>query len=506
MLLKKIKGIIKRSIVALIGVLGFLLIFEFFLRIIGIINSQATNSRILNNSRNDSHIILCLGDSWTYGIGAAYGKDYPSQLQAMLDSASIKQKFKVINRGRGAHNTTQILEELTNTLEKNIKPELVIFLGGEANEWNYWGYNAYIKGNSPSSAINDYLYRIRVYKLARLLFKNVNEKIRGELSAGILHNSSFANTDINHSLQINGDNLKKEDKQNIGRDGISYRDPYRVGVFCRSNRQYDEAIGSFKKCLGINPNAVECYAGIGGVYTDQQQYTEAIKWLRKGIAVNPNAAECYAGIGWVYKEQGRYAEAIKWFKKGIAVNPKSAGCYEGIGFVYKVQYRYDEAIAWFKKGIALDPGYGHIVAACCSILKDEDKKEFLKELSKDRRLPQGFINMLEVSNKINLNSEINRWKTHDIEEIIRICRENKIKIMLLDYPKPCAMNDILRNIAKNNSALFLDNDEIFRQLWNSGEKRGDYYSADGHCNARGYAMMAKNIFDRIKKDKLLGLD
>jgi tetratricopeptide (TPR) repeat protein len=469
----KFKGIIiERFIVTLIGIICVLLLLELFLRIIGLINLGSTDYQILSNSYNDSHIVLCLGDSWTFGIGAPYGKDYPSQLETILNSMSLKKKFKIINRGAGGHNTTQILNELTNILGKNIKPELVIFLGGEANEWNYRGYNLYLKGNRLSSIINDYLYRIRIYKLAKLLFKNVSEKIQDKSPAGIIHNSSFANTNINQFRHLNNDNFKKDDKENTTKDTTNYIDPYRVGLFCRSNQQYDEAIKSFKKCLGINPNAVECYAGIGGVYTDQEQYDEAIKWLKKGIDINPKAIECY----------------------------------EGMGFVYKAQQQYDEAIKWFKKAIALNPGFRQIVATCYCIMKNQDKKEFLNELSKDYRLPQGFIDMLKASSKGNINDEVNRWKIHDIEKTIRICKENKIKIMLLDYPKPCAMNDTLCNIAKVNSVPFLDNDKIFRQLWNTGERRGDYFSADGHCNAKGYAMMAKNIFNRIVQDKIFNFD
>ena len=102
--------------------------------------SKFTNENYLNRKRNETcikNIILCVGDSHTYGLGATDKMDYPSQLSARLNIGSSDGKWCVENRGiPGANSSIAVNTALQFFNENNQKPRVVIFCAGGNNLWN----------------------------------------------------------------------------------------------------------------------------------------------------------------------------------------------------------------------------------------------------------------------------------------------------------------------------------------------------------------------------------
>ncbi|MDD2344615.1 MAG: GDSL-type esterase/lipase family protein [Bacteroidales bacterium] len=139
---------------------------EIFLRIFGFFYSD--ESRLFYHSENDRrYTILCIGDSYTYGIGAIPDKSYPHQLKSIIEQ-NYGIDASVINAGVCAGNTTQMLENIQDLLLKH-NPDVVVMLFGMANSWNYYGY----------SASDSFLYRIRTYKLVKRIIQNIEYKKNG---------------------------------------------------------------------------------------------------------------------------------------------------------------------------------------------------------------------------------------------------------------------------------------------------------------------------------------
>ncbi|MEI8217916.1 MAG: GDSL-type esterase/lipase family protein, partial [Elusimicrobiota bacterium] len=84
-------------------------------------------------------VILCVGDSFVYGLGAPKESSFPCQLERLLNSRQPEKRFRVVNGGVPAQNSTQLLGRLRSTL-KEVRPDMVIVLTGGANLWNYLGY------------------------------------------------------------------------------------------------------------------------------------------------------------------------------------------------------------------------------------------------------------------------------------------------------------------------------------------------------------------------------
>ncbi|HOJ87251.1 MAG TPA: SGNH/GDSL hydrolase family protein, partial [Elusimicrobiales bacterium] len=113
----------------------------------------------------DKKIILCIGDSYTFG-GEVENKDsYPSIL-----SEIVKEKgFAAVNLGICEADTSTISEKYINFL-KTKKPEKVIFLGGTANLFGY---------KKPDKL---FFENLKTYKLLRIFFINLKAWVLSEKS------------------------------------------------------------------------------------------------------------------------------------------------------------------------------------------------------------------------------------------------------------------------------------------------------------------------------------
>jgi len=101
-----------KSVVYLLIVLAVLLAYFLF-----------TPSREIKNADPSGTNIICFGDSLTYGTGASGGKDYPSQLSALISKP-------VINAGVPGDTTSRAMKRLeSDVLSRNPRIVLVA-LGG----------------------------------------------------------------------------------------------------------------------------------------------------------------------------------------------------------------------------------------------------------------------------------------------------------------------------------------------------------------------------------------
>ena len=61
-------------------------------------------------------VVLCMGDSFTFGSGAPRGFSYPEQLSGLLELACRKKLYTVYNEGRPGMNSSQLLDRLEDSM------------------------------------------------------------------------------------------------------------------------------------------------------------------------------------------------------------------------------------------------------------------------------------------------------------------------------------------------------------------------------------------------------
>ena len=85
---------------------------------------------------DDALVILCVGDSCTYGEGAdPKTQSYPVQLENILRTKHPDRKFYVVNLGLPGMNSSQLARRFEGYVQLH-KPDLAIILIGNNDVWN----------------------------------------------------------------------------------------------------------------------------------------------------------------------------------------------------------------------------------------------------------------------------------------------------------------------------------------------------------------------------------
>jgi len=108
------------------------------------------------------------------------------------------------------------------------------------------------------------------------------------------------------------------------------------------------------------------------------------------------------------------------------------------------------------------------------------------------------------------NAEISRWAESDIIEIVKIIQSRNIKIILQNYPASTKfhagkIDGILKNVAVRFNIPFVNNNWMFKKMIAAQGAKIDteYFVPDGHCNGRGYKVMATNVYNKIIEERML---
>lgn len=254
------------------------------------------------------------------------------------------------------------------------------------------------------------------------------------------------------------------------RDFNFYKSNYYMNGYKYSqNQEYEKACNSFKKAIEIEPGNYFIYQGLSLVYQKQGNFKEAVYWLKKGVEIEPGFYMFYYGLGENYRFLKEYDDALKCYTKGLEINPYDYFCCEGIGMVFQEQNKTKEYIEYFKR------------------------------LSKFSPVAKDHYNTIKNGGFDEDN--INLWIKTDVKKIIGLCRENKIKIILMSYPDREISQ--LRTISQSEKIEFVDNYKKFSELFFEKGDISDYFVPDGHCNSRGYGIIAQNIYEKICEKNII---
>ena len=249
---------------------------ELALRVLG--SRYATTVPAIERKAGDAYTILCLGDSFTFGAGAAAESSYPRQLENILKARFPARGFRVVNAGEVAQNTAQVLRDLAGNLAK-VRPDCVVLLSGGANFWNYWGYRS---GFSPPR--ESYLERIRLVRLARLFAREISrlaaEADRQKRGEGARTNKYLHNQCLKATPKVtaSGAGLKK------------------TLYLC-------------EKAVAFDPRDSDAMACLGMLSIAHSNAEEGVRWLKKAVAISPENQVYYGGLHTGYTRLNDPAEA-----------------------------------------------------------------------------------------------------------------------------------------------------------------------------------------------------
>jgi lysophospholipase L1-like esterase len=154
--------------------LGFgmcILILEIVLRLLGF--GYSTMHKVPLYFKEADRRIFCLGESTTWGIGAAdpETENYPKQLENLFNQAFPDEKTKCFFDMTIGQNTSEILLKLPTYIEK-YQPDIVVMMVGINNWWNLDKSNILLF-NDRGTIFNNtlrfliFMDRFRVWKLIK---------------------------------------------------------------------------------------------------------------------------------------------------------------------------------------------------------------------------------------------------------------------------------------------------------------------------------------------------
>ena len=226
------------------------------------------------------------------------------------------------------------------------------------------------------------------------------------------------------------------------------------------------------------------------------------------------------------KKSGYNDKGVRIFKTDgiefIIADLLSGINYAAVGFVYYRQREYKKAIKWYEKALKVDPSvlrksklYGGYITLSDAYKKVGDHKKAVEYANKD----ESSMDWREKKSRLHPHRDIREWVKADFKEMVEICRLQGIPVIMQTYPSDAysehiiSINQAIREAANELGVAFVDQQELFIEFSDSsGVNSDDYFElpasvrsyivGGGHCNRKGYRLMAENLYDKIQEEEI----
>jgi lysophospholipase L1-like esterase len=433
---------IKQKLLLVLG--GFLLSFVFLEAILSLYSNfyskyqlpQYNFDQITSNTYN----ILCLGDSFTYGIGAGFENSYPAQLEAILNQNSTKKKFRVFNLGVPSSNSSQVLHKLKEAVLNNIKPDLVIILVSQNDFWNI--EYALCKYNLEFLNMKHkiWLSKSRLLKFFNILFANIKKDA-----------SLLKSNESSHALEV-----KLAKARNF-----------------KLNEEYDKAIYILSKEFCLYPENDLVQAELTDACIQQNEIEASI--------------QCYSSL-------------LRSFPESAYLRIQLSNSYRHQAGLFFLTMQFTKTIASYKKAYFLNPQDEKIKLGIYStvFLKSMREEKNGKEIFNSNILDNKFKNNLSFTNSMARKYISQKTAIDNFKQFVTICSQNKIKLIFSGYP--FGTPDTMKKTANVYAIPLVDHKKEFDKLLELYPFEKIFISKnDTHCTKFGYRVMAKNIAAMILK-------
>ena len=122
-----------------------------------------------------------------------------------------------------------------------------------------------------------------------------------------------------------------------------------TGQIYQRNGNLEQAIGSYKKSLQLDPESAEAWRNLSLIYHSQKNFPAALTAITKSIELNPKAAWAWRDMGDIQRGAMLLNEAIQSYKKSLTLNKKDAASWGKLGDTYLILGRTNEALQPYLK-------------------------------------------------------------------------------------------------------------------------------------------------------------
>ncbi len=251
---------------------------------------------------------------------------------------------------------------------------------------------------------------------------------------------------------------------------------------------YEAVAAHLERSIERHPPSAYACNELAGCYLRLGDHTRAIEFGQRCREVEPGNYHCALRLGEVYEAQERFEEALGWYMEAAELSPEWAT--GSVGRLLAQMGRRAEAIEWYDRAIVLNPEVADLHRASREMLAAELASPNASPPAPSRR-PAPDPDASPADEDIPF-SKTEWWLVADLNASITTARASGAQVLLQTYPDH-SMSRVLRHVATERGLPFVDQEPLFAVL----EDPAGYYAPDGHCNARGYGMMATHLVEAV---------
>src|SRR5215470_11818226 len=113
-----------------------------------------------------------------------------------------------------------------------------------------------------------------------------------------------------------------------------------------------EALRELNIAIENGEDSAEVFAAKGHIQFELEQYEEAIKTYERLLGISPRHVTAHFNLGICHEKLGRWQEATTAFEKALETDPQRVEAHLGLGICLLHQEKPEPAIAHFDKVLA----------------------------------------------------------------------------------------------------------------------------------------------------------
>jgi lysophospholipase L1-like esterase len=522
-----------------LGIIFTLIALEIALRVQSSMNADMVIESQIKSKSTGTFTILCIGNSHTVGSGVNPSEAYPVVLENILNSKFKNLKIKVYNKGILGANTSIILDELPNFIDK-YSPDLIIILAGEPNVWSWYGFSRFISTqNNILMHLNSDTFSYKIFsffkniKLLRLTEIITRKNIFSHTYNGLTSNekimfwrSALDGTDITINEEevqttkkaieefiSSSDFLKVENKRDYF---ISLSALYRLKL-----KDWKKSLELIKKSIDLN-NDFDFLACLElNEIIEAKQYpsslTEEIFKLSKEVAKKSPPPDKYKTLLHLFRYGDTQNISLEDLLYAHVLIPGSTNITRKLYDTLKTNSSFSASkeSTYIKKALEnlgpYSPESNFFLKKLNELEQGNEKKEI--NLFKNYYLEK--YPQFKESSSLMSSDNLKKWIFFDLTEMIKLIKKNNRHVILMNYHwlkgnyLENSINMAIENAAVRNGVHFSNIHKDFIDSINSGNHpESDYFATkfgknDNHPSVLGHQIIAKKLSVDIINWKLM---
>ncbi len=429
---------------------------------------------VLLSGRDDgpaagSASILCVGDSWTYGVESEdpARHSYPAQLQRLVDERVGRYRYRVINRGRPGLNSRLLRQRLLTQL-KRFRPSVVVVLVGGTNF-----YNAGQELSGDAEAELSWWRRLKVVRIWGVL-SSPKQAPRQPLAQGL--KAGDVRTDLVTAVsrpKVQGE--FRDDAQGIplaSETGCSGAGDA-AGLMAAVHGAAGKSTAEVAAVLARAPGCTRLMVHAADLCFARRNFDCARRFANQALKKEPQEPRATVVLAAVqhHLKQPLAKETLAQLEHVTAAHPRY------------MRARRLKSLALLLGKVTLCELKRELTAANKACPRCGWVKAAMKVFEKEVQTPGA------------------RTLRQDLSAIHHLCKMRRAKLLLLNYPQ--SDRDVCGHMAQEVNAAFahkhkvpiIEIGQILGPL--STTKKSPFYGAQDHPNTKGYGLLARKVLDRL---------